>query len=81
MTSMTAAVLDRPDSPAASGADDDRCHLYCCNENVALCGTDLTDYEDDCGDPGHVICPLCALADAEGLRCPVPGCRGGDGDA
>lgn len=26
--------------------DDDLEHVYCCNENLALCGTDLTTYPE-----------------------------------
>lgn len=81
MSAVTTRLLDRLDPPGTTGpADDPYQHLWCCDENVALCGLDLTGYEDD-PDSDEPVCALCAIAYAEGMPCPVPGCEEGDGDA
>lgn len=61
----------RPDQPVDD--DDGVKHLSCCDEDVALCGLDISDYEFN-DDDDVPICPLCAYVDDEGLPCPVPGC-------
>jgi hypothetical protein len=44
---------------AAAKAEDDVMHDWCCDENVAWCGLDITDRQvTDDGTP----CPLCELA-------------------
>lgn len=70
-------VADRP-APGGPDADDPFHHLYCCDENLALCGADLSGTEEtgDCDEATCPVCPLCAIADEEGMRCPVPGCTG-----
>lgn len=44
-------------------SDDGQEHYYCCTDQEAICGADLSDYEDDCviGCTGHIICPLCQI--------------------
>jgi hypothetical protein len=78
MATMTAAVLERQDAAPSRGGSPEVCHLWCCDENVAMCGLDISGerYDLDGEDPD---CPLCAIADEEGLPCPVPGCRGDAG--
>jgi hypothetical protein len=77
MTVMATAVLDRRDPPGTSTGDGDaRCHLWCCRPEVALCGADLSGVED-ADDQDEPVCQVCAIADAEGMRCPVEGCTGG----
>ncbi len=61
-------------SPARTSlSDDDIDHLYCCDENVAMCGADLTDTPD--GPEFDEVCRLCLLAEQSGMPCPVPGCQ------
>lgn len=62
------SLLDRP-APAGSSAD--VLHLTCCDDDVAMCGEDVSKHEwADDGPP----CPLCKLVQDEGLPCPVTGC-------
>jgi hypothetical protein len=81
MTSMSTALLDRPVPPGTpdSGGVPFR-HLWCCVPEVALCGTDLSGAEE-ADDEDEPVCTLCSIADAEGMRCPVEGCKGGAGSA
>ena len=44
-------------------------HFYCCDENVALCGEDLTGVEEVGDDSENPVCPLCQLV-VESGRCP-----------
>jgi hypothetical protein len=49
----------------------DETHIVCCDDNVAMCGADVT------GTPwveSDDVCPLCELVEDEDLPCPVPGC-------
>lgn len=71
---MTIDTLPRPTMPGPVGTDEDLIHLWCCDENVALCGVDLAGEvvsesfrEDD-------ICPLCRLVDNAGGSCGAAGC-------
>jgi hypothetical protein len=77
---MSADLLERPVLPGA-GEDDDAMHLFCCDENIAMCGEDLT--EDETVDADDVdddeVCPLCQLVEDNHLACPVPGCPAADG--
>lgn len=54
---------------------DDVDHLYCCDENVAMCGVDLTDVAEEVFGEDDPLCPMCALVDETGMPCPVPGCQ------
>lgn len=61
---------------AVESAADDICHLWCCNEDVAMCGADITG-EPPCPHPDDEdcpACPMCSLVEDEALPCPVPGC-------
>lgn len=62
-------------APAATGHDDDLHHVTCCDDDIAMCGLDVTDVPWGDGE-GEVLCPLCAIAEEEDLACPVPGCPG-----
>lgn len=68
---MTTSTLPAPTRSDTAGDDLD--HFYCCDENVAMCGVDLTGVPeaDNVGD----LCPLCALVNESGLPCPVRGCQ------
>lgn len=73
---MTATVTE----PTLTGWDDDNedpVHLFCCDENIAMCGVDLTDHDfvpDDA--PDEDTCRLCVIVEQNGWACPVPGCEG-----
>jgi hypothetical protein len=58
--------------PARSDQDGDVVHLYCCDPDLALCGEDLTDHDDNAEGPE---CPPCAVIDVVDQPCPVPGCE------
>ena len=50
-------------------------HIYCCDENRSLCGTDIAEWtvQEGC----EIDCVVCAqLADAD-ESCGVPGCPDG----
>ena len=52
---------------------DDLIHRYCCNPDVALCGTDLSG-EDDCEVTDETECIVCAHLLLVGdctVTCPV----------
>lgn len=68
---MTLTAPDRPDTDASDELD----HLYCCDENVAMCGIDLTDVVEIPADEDGPVCPLCNYVESEGLPCPAPGCK------
>ena len=50
-------------------------HFTCCDDDVAMCGQDVS-AEPECG-PGctNTSCPLCATLLKDGQPCAVPGCR------
>lgn len=64
----TAATLTRPEPVAV---DDNLDHLVCCDDNLATCGTDVTDVT---WVDSPTTCPTCAYIDEHDLPCPVPGC-------
>lgn len=43
-------------SPATAGVDLDLNHLYCCDPNVALCGTDVSAFPEVDDDTNRVVC-------------------------
>ncbi len=71
-------VFEHPPPCVPASGDGSYCHLWCCDPDVALCGADISG-EEECDDPGHVICVLCTLAADAGMPCPVPGCPEGSG--
>lgn len=68
---MTTATLL---APTSSGVGDDVDHYYCCDDDIGLCGADLTGmaYMDRGPDWD---CPLCVLVLEAGTPCGVPGCQ------
>jgi hypothetical protein len=72
---VSTALLDRP-LPAAPDATGDVIHLWCCDENISMCGLDITDEPEVQPEEDEVLCPMCALVEDEGLPCPAPGCPG-----
>ena len=78
-------LLDRPETdtaPPGDDGDDGFNHIYCCDENLAMCGKDLTGVRevDPETDPDPV-CVACEAAWLAGFPCPVPECpRGPESD-
>jgi hypothetical protein len=64
---MATAISPAP--PAPAGVD----HIYCCDEDVAMCGADLSDVPE--GNEFPTMCPTCVDAQVRRVACPVPGCR------
>ena len=62
------ATLDRP---AAQGTGGSLLHLVCCDDDLALCGEDVSG--EDWADKGNVCVP-CEIEWALGGPCPVTGC-------
>jgi hypothetical protein len=79
-------VLARPPAAAVSTAtvtepvldligsdEDDVEHLYCCDPDVAVCGLDLSDYDEN--DDPIDDCKICELCErAKHLPCANPKC-------
>lgn len=68
---MSAPTLTLPDSDVDS-EEETRIHLTCCNDDIAMCGVNVSGDEWD--HDGKFLCPTCAYMDNENLPCPVPGC-------
>lgn len=51
-------------------------HYYCCDEDVAMCGFDLTGVPE--GDEFPRTCRRCRRALKLNRRCAVPGCELGE---
>lgn len=52
-------------------ADGERWHYPCCEDNLAICGLDLTHARNSADpEPSEDDCPLCALALDENMPCP-----------
>lgn len=69
---MTAVLAEPTATP--SDVDDDITHTTCCDDNVAICGEDVSAAEWVEGR-GDKPCPMCELAIAERWLCPAFGCR------
>ena len=70
---MTTATLPAP-TRIRPHQDGDPIHLWCCDEDTAMCGEDISAEEtmDDVAD--DELCPLCRLIDDSNLPCTIPGC-------
>lgn len=44
-------------------------HYYCCDQDLALCGLDLTGFPFESGDAGEAGCDVCAVLHMTGLKC------------
>jgi hypothetical protein len=63
------SVREQP-QPATDVTDDEVCHWFCCQPDLALCGADLTGMAP--GGPNDIDCPLCVLvAERPCVRCGV----------
>lgn len=79
------AIIDRPETDLSDGSNDDGDdgfnHIWHCDENLAMCGKDITGVPevDPETDPDPVCVP-CEAAWLAGFPCPAPECpRGQDG--
>ena len=74
---MVSAVEERlAEAVEEAVAGDDMTHMTCCRENVALCGADLTGWEDcDCDPRPEERCIRCDFIDEAELPCGAPFCR------
>jgi hypothetical protein len=66
-------------TPDALQIDPNVTHWVCdIHEDLAICGEELAgaewDQESDPDEPPD--CPLCVLADEQGIDCAIPGCPG-----
>lgn len=52
-----------------TGGDDELHHAWCCDEDVALCGTDISDAETTDGE-GWLHCVVCVELEAADVPCP-----------
>jgi hypothetical protein len=69
---MSTATLPAP--TVLDVADDNVDHIYCCDEEVSLCGMDISGEPEV--EPGtHPTCPLCVWASEACGPCGVPGCQ------
>lgn len=79
-TQLLPATADRDDWLAArrSGigaiSDDEPAHYWCCSDQTAICGADLTDADWVDDDDDTRDCSLCLYVLDEDLPCPVAGC-------
>lgn len=66
-------ILDtRPVPDGRTKADPDECHLYCCSEDVSLCGLDISDAnEREVPPDDDAVCLVCGAL--EDIPC-GPGC-------
>jgi hypothetical protein len=60
---------------ATTNLDGDIDRFYCCDEDVAMCGLDLSGVPETPVDDPSRDCPLCVLVLQQGLPCPVRGCQ------
>lgn len=73
---MATAVLE-PVAPPVDGGDDPPAHYWCCTDQVALCGADLTGtVVVDVDDDDAADCLLCVYMLDEDVPC-SPDCRDG----
>jgi hypothetical protein len=73
---VSVAIDDRPVTTSAGQDDDDFDHIICCDDNVAMCGRDVT-LDEWSENEENPECPLCTYLWDSGLPCPVAGCKGG----
>lgn len=77
---MNATLLPAwaPTAVGAEGSDAgaDEHHVYCCNPDVALCGTDISGH-DFAEDNESVSCVVCVDLDGEPCSPNCPGPSGG----
>ncbi|QDY06129.1 hypothetical protein FJK98_02265 [Micromonospora sp. HM134] len=67
---MTAPLTDTATSTSTS-TDDDAVHVFCCDDNVAICGEVVLDV-NWLDDDTPTTCPMCLLV--EDMPCGNPDC-------
>lgn len=65
---MTTTILETEQKMTSAG-DSTLDHFYCCDEDTALCGTDITDYSEGF-DQEDNLCSVC-----DDLESTTDGCR------
>lgn len=53
--------------------DADRHHIVCCDDDIAICGQDVSQHAWSDGK-GTAQCQTCRRMERDGEPCPVPGC-------
>lgn len=56
-----------PAPSTASTSDDQLTHIYCCNPDLGLCGTDLSDTPEV--DEDGILCVVCEDLEEEPCTC------------
>lgn len=71
-------LIDTAPRLASSGEDEDDeiTHLWCCDENISMCGLDISGDRIDQDAPDEQTCKLCVMVNETWGTCPVPGCTG-----
>lgn len=78
-TEMTAVTETAPGlSLLVSGGSPDLQHITCCDDDLAMCGQDVTGHVWASDEEAERFCPMCFLVEEEGLPCPAPGCPAGE---
>ena len=67
MTTPQAAPTASRSNRSPDGLD----HLYCCDPDTALCGTDISD-TPELFDDGETTCVVCADLADDDCTCPTP---------
>ena len=73
---MSTAILDPAPTLRDNGGNNPT-HYTCCDDNVAMCGLDVTGFRFVPDDDPAPDCKYCVYAMDEGLPCPVAGCTEG----
>jgi hypothetical protein len=68
-------LLEATPAPVTAGAADDLTHVTCCDDNVAMCGENVSG-QRWVDDSEETTCPICAWAEEADLACTIPGCPG-----
>lgn len=67
-------TLTEPDQTRPDADDGDLVHFWCCDQNVAMCGADISDEPLVPDASAEEVCTLCRIVDDNRWACPVPGC-------
>ena len=72
-----ALLLDHPEAVTAPPGGDGLVHICCCDEDLALCGKDVSGLPvTDDSDPDP-LCVVCEAVMAGGMPCPAADCPRG----
>lgn len=70
MNDSTSTAIKPAQKPTSEAGNWDVWHVFCCDENLALCGTDVTNFPITDGD-GELMCVVCDELDS--IPCEVCG--------